>query len=110
MRRNATRPHARTAVGSGSEVLSVSLKQLFVACVGLGFGSAFAAWVIRELVGIINAFSIGAYNVWHRRNSHGAYAPCVKCAAQCTTILQCTSESCGWVHQPSADVDSTVAG
>lgn len=87
----------------------VTLKVLFVASVGLGFGSTFATWVIRELTATLNAFALTCYNSWHRRMSHGAYVPCVKCAAQCTTLLQCTSATCGWVHEPSVVDKPTVA-
>jgi hypothetical protein len=86
----------------------MTLKQLFVACVGLGFGSAFAAWVIREVVVVVNAFAIVAYNTFMQKRMSGVYVPCVKCAERCNTLLQCTSPTCGWVHAPLVEGKPTA--
>jgi hypothetical protein len=84
----------------------MTLKIIFFAAVGLGFGSALAAWVVQQTANAFNAFLIVTYNTIWRRKASGAFVPCVMCGQSCDTVLQCTSPACGHIHFPNKEPEA----
>jgi hypothetical protein len=80
----------------------MTLSQLFVASLGLGVGMNVARWFIEQATATINTALKVLFDRKMRERVMFSVC-CPMCGGHVDTILRCSSPTCGYVHEPSAE-------